>query len=168
MELNYKINERIDSKSVILISEEGHKHGVITRTEALQRANELSLDLIMVDEGENGIPICKIGDYGKLKYRLQKKNKGTHKQTTKEMNFNYNIAEHDLQVKHRKIREFIEDHHKVIYSMDLKGREKALLEDALKRFNDNLNTFIDVATWKEPSTSFFKNKARITSTLSPK
>lgn len=170
MGLNYQTNEQIRADKVILIDAEGNKKGVVAKYAALNEARENSLDLIMVGEGDNGIPICKLADYGKMKYKHDKKQKSQHihKQVTKEMRVNYNIDSHDLRTKHNKILDFLSKHNKVLYIMELKGRERQSLEDAKAKMEANLQEFNDIAMWKEPIISHVKNTIKIATTLSPK
>ena len=66
------INERISSKMVRVVSENGEMLGVLKLEEALNKAFELGVDLVEVSPNANP-PVCKIIDYGKFKYQLQKK-----------------------------------------------------------------------------------------------
>ena len=66
------INERISSKMVRVVSENGEMLGVLKIEEALNKAFELGVDLVEVSPNANP-PVCKIIDYGKFKYQLQKK-----------------------------------------------------------------------------------------------
>ena len=169
MEINYKVNSEIKANRVLLVTDEGEQKGIKTYQEAINLAREESLDLVQVSDGENGIPVCKILDYGKLKYRFNKKNKqNNHKQTTKEMKFNYNISEHDLEIKHKKIRGFIEKHCKIQYIVELKGREKSMVDEAFNRFVGHLDDFEEFASWKTPTIEYGNNRTRLVTTLIPK
>jgi translation initiation factor IF-3 len=54
-----------------LISLEGEQNGIVSLSEALEKAKNESLDLIEVDD-KNGMPVCRIADFGKMKYRFNK------------------------------------------------------------------------------------------------
>ena len=66
------INDRINAKSVRVISEKGEMVGVLETREAIKMAFDQGLDLVQVSPNASP-PVCKIIDYGKYKYQLQKK-----------------------------------------------------------------------------------------------
>ena len=66
------VNERIRAKTVRVISEKGDMLGVFNTNEAIQLAFEKGLDLVEVSPNASP-PVCKIIDYGKYKYQVQKK-----------------------------------------------------------------------------------------------
>lgn len=66
------VNERIRVREVRLIDENGEQLGIVSTSEALRLAREKELDLVEVS-GKSAPPVCKIMDYGKYKYQLQKK-----------------------------------------------------------------------------------------------
>ena len=143
-----KVNERIRAQKIILVSDDGENKGCINRLDALAMAQAKGVDLIQVSYPENDDPpVCKLMEYGKFKYWQSKKKKQKH-ESVKEIRISYRIAEHDLDVKHKKICEFLSDHHKVKYSMILKGREKYMKDEALSKFNEILKTFEGKAQWQ--------------------
>ena len=66
------INENISAKEVRLIGEDGKPVGIVLTSEALKIASEAGLDLVLIAE-DSEPPVCKILDYGKYKYEIQKK-----------------------------------------------------------------------------------------------
>ena len=66
------VNERIKSTSVRVISEKGDMLGVFDTHDAVKLAFDQGLDLVEVSPNANP-PVCKIIDYGKYKYQIQKK-----------------------------------------------------------------------------------------------
>ncbi len=102
--------------------------GVVSRQEALERAAEAGLDLVVVAAGADP-PVCKILDYGKYKYEEQKKKaEARKKQKTievKEVKMRPNIDDHDYDVKMRAMRRFLEEGDKVKVTMRFRGREMA-------------------------------------------
>jgi translation initiation factor IF-3 len=128
-------------------------HGNIALNGAMQLAQEYELDLVEVDAGSNGnLPVCKLIDYSKYKYKeekMNKKNKRQGVQVLKEIHFKYKTDKHDLQVKHKKIMEFLGKRYKVRYVLVLSGRELDKQEEARRIFLTNLETFRNLATWDE-------------------
>jgi translation initiation factor IF-3 len=144
------VNEKIRANQILLILPDGKVFGTVPRHIALQKAQEFELDLVEMDDANNGKVVCKIVDYGKLKYEETKRQKSNnhHNVVTKEMHVSYRIGEHDLNIKNRKVMEFLAKKHKVLYVMDLQGREKHLLDEAKNRFQMMCQYFQDVATWE--------------------
>ena len=68
------INRQIKAKEVQLIGENGEKYGVIPFEEAIDKAEEKGLDLVLVSPNANPI-VCKIMNYGKYKFEQAKKEK---------------------------------------------------------------------------------------------
>ncbi len=117
-----------------LIDEKGEQVGVVSRAEALRRAESAGLDLVEVAETAKP-PVCKILDYGKFKYQEQKRAaEARKKQTTivvKEIPLRPRTEDHDLQIKLRKAREFLEAGNKVKFNLRFRGREVMNQELAL-------------------------------------
>ena len=119
--------------------------GVVATEEALERAYGVNLDLVEVSPNADP-PVCKIIDFGKLKYEEQKKaNVARKRQKTidvKEIKLRPNIDTHDYEVKMRNARRFIDDGDKVKVTLRFRGREMAHQElgaQVLERVRDELN-----------------------------
>ncbi len=168
MKKEYKVNNQIKDKIIDLVQEGKGIEKSVDINDAIDISNELGLDLVEISPSKNGKnAICKILDYGKLKYKETKKHK-PHKQITKEIKFNISISEHDLKVKNKKVHEFLEKKYIVKYSMELKGyREKSLIEVAKKRMENYLKEFENKATWTPLNVSFGGNRIKILVVLSP-
>ena len=124
--------------------------GVVATEEALERAYGVNLDLVEVSPNA-GPPVCKIIDFGKLKYEEQKKaNVARKRQKTidvKEIKLRPNIDTHDYEVKMRNARRFIDDGDKVKVTLRFRGREMAYQElgaQVLERVRDELNEIAKV------------------------
>ena len=94
---------------------------------ALKQAEAAGLDLVEVAPNSRP-PVCKILDYGRFKYEQKKKTKGKPKSTSsvlKEVRVRPKIDVHDLEIKIRKAREFLEAGHKVQVTCLFRGREMA-------------------------------------------
>ena len=93
------INRQIRAKEVQLIGETGEKLGVVSFQDALSKAEDKNLDLVLVAPNSNP-PVCKIMNYGKYKFEQAKKEKEAKKKQkvleVKEIRVTPNIEEHDL------------------------------------------------------------------------
>ena len=94
---------------------------------AIDLAKSKGLDLIQVTERVEP-PVCKIANYGKYLYSLQKKEKKIKVVRTelKEIRIGFNISPHDIEIKSTQAEKFLKEGNKVKVSMVLKGREKAM------------------------------------------
>ena len=105
---------------------------------ALEAAAEVGLDLVEVSPNANP-PVCKIVDYGKLKYQEQKKKAEARKkqktQDVKEIKMRPNIDIHDYQVKTKAMTRFFEDGDKVKVTLRFRGREMAHQELGMRLLN---------------------------------
>ena len=114
-----------------MIAEKGQQLGVITLEEAIANAERVGLDLVEVSANTEP-PVCKIMDYGKYRYRQSKKLHDAKKSQTvihiKEIRLRPKTEEHDIQVKVKHIKKFLEKHDKVKISMMFRGREIAFTE----------------------------------------
>lgn len=121
-----RINREIRAKEVRLIDAEGNMIGVIPTRDALNMASNAQMDLIEVSPNAEP-PVCKIGDYGKIKYQQQKKaNVSKKKQKTvdiKEVKMTVNIGRGDFETKLKNAVKFLEKGNKVKFSIRFKGRE---------------------------------------------
>ena len=121
-----RTNEQITANEVRVISSSGKQLGIISIREALNHAEDEGYDLVEVSPDANP-PVCKIIDYGKLKYREQKsKKEAKKKQKTievKEIKMRPGIDTHDYKVKLKALSKFIGEGNKVKVSMRFRGRE---------------------------------------------
>ena len=121
------INEEIRDKEVRVIDTDGTMLGVMLIDEALNLAGEKKLDLVNISPNAKP-PVCKILDYGKYRYELQKKEKEAKKKqkTTqvKEIRLSTFIEDHDIQVKAKTASKFLQDGDKVKVSLRFRGRER--------------------------------------------
>ena len=138
------INDRINAKSVRVISEKGEMVGVLETREAIKMAFDQGLDLVQVSPNASP-PVCKIIDYGKYKYQLQKKQaEAKKKQKTfevKEVKLRPGIEDHDYEVKLKSIQRFLNEGDKVKITLRFKGREMAYHQrgmDVLKKLESEI------------------------------
>jgi translation initiation factor IF-3 len=140
----HRINEQITVSEVRLILDSGEQKGVIPIRKALEIAEEAGLDLVEVAP-EAKPPVCKLIDYGKLKYREQKKAAESRKKTVvqevKELRVRYSTDSNDLETKVRNAIRFLGEGDKVRFSMRFRGREsvyKELGEDIFNQIAEKL------------------------------
>ncbi len=152
----YRVNERITSPKVRVIGENSEQLGVMTRDQALQMARQNDVDLVEVAPNADP-PVCRLLDYGKLRYlyakREKESKKGQKSTELREVRFRPNIGVHDLDAKIRKVRELIvEDGAKVKITVRFRGREavhQQLGLSVLKKVADELKD--DVRLEKAPA-----------------
>ena len=123
-----KINDAIRAREVRLIDENGQNVGVVSKADAMARAEEAGLDLVEISPDAEP-PVCKILDFGKFKYQEQKKaaEARKHQKTVeiKEIKMRPGIDDHDYDVKMRAIKRFFEEGDKVKVTLRFRGREMA-------------------------------------------
>lgn len=136
-----KINKEIRSPEIRLIDSQGNMKGIVSTQEALRAAYYEDLDLIEISPNADP-PVCKIGDYGKMRYELMKKESEEKKKNkrlpSKEVKFNMGIAEHDYQVKINHIRKFIEYGNSVKVVCQARGRNKAHSKEYMPQFSEKI------------------------------
>lgn len=129
-----RVNQDIIASKVRLVGADGEMIGVVGRSEALKLAKDSHLDLVEVSPNAEP-PVCKIINYGKYKYEQQKKKAESKKKQkvieVKEIQLRPMIGAHDLEIKSRAIRRFIEEGNKVKIIMRFRGREMAHQEIGL-------------------------------------
>ena len=130
-----RVNEEIRVPQVRLIDQDGEMQGVLSTRDAILRAYAVGLDLLEISPNADP-PVCKILDFGKYKYEIQKKkNEARKKQKVveiKEIKVRPNIDENDYQVKLRAMKSFVEEGDKVKVTLRFRGREMAHQELGVK------------------------------------
>jgi translation initiation factor IF-3 len=142
------INNQIRAREVRLIDETGKQIGVVSLEEALRMAQERNLDLIQVTEKVEP-PVCKIGEYGKYLYSLQKKEKSAKAHTSEVKGVRIGIATsaHDIETKVNQAEKFLKKGDKVRIEMILRGRQKAfkdMAKEKISQFVESLNKKVPV------------------------
>ena len=122
------LNEAIRLPEVRCMDDDGNQYGIITSQEAQAKADELGLDLVLVVPDAKP-PVCKIMDYGKFKYQVEKKKKEAKKNQkkieVKEVKLSVKIADNDISYKIKHAIEFLEADKHVKFRVFLRGREMA-------------------------------------------
>jgi len=136
-----RINESIRALELRVLGPEGENFGVMSTKDALEKAQELGLDLIEVSAKAKP-PVAKIADYGKYKYETKKKDKEIKAKTvtseTKEAQVKIGTGENDMKIKANRIAGWLSQGHRVKVDLFLWGRYKYMefdfLKDRLERF----------------------------------
>ncbi len=121
-----RVNERIRAREVRLIDENGEMMGVMPPQRAFDIARDRNLDLVEVSPNANP-PVCKLMDFGRFKYEQAKKENEARKNqktiTLKDIRLSPRTDEHDIDVKTRKILEFLAEGDRVRVSIKFRGAE---------------------------------------------
>ena len=123
-----EINEQIRDKEIRLIGADGAQMGIMSPRDALKMAIDKDLDLVKVAPQAKP-PVCKILDYGKYRFEMQKKEKEAKKNQKvvelKEIRLSLNIDTNDFNTKVNQAAKFLQQGHKLKVSIRFRGREMA-------------------------------------------
>ena len=129
------LNEDIRANEVRCVGDDGTAYGVISKAEALNLANKMGLDLVLIAPDAKP-PVCKVMDYGKFRYQQEKKLKEAKKKQKsieiKEIKLSAKTAQNDLNYKIKHAQEFLNSGKHVKFRVFLKGREMATPEIGVK------------------------------------
>ncbi len=163
------VNEFIKVKRVMLIGASGEKMGEFLTLDAIKLANDQGLDLVEVASAGDGISICKMINYDKFKYekkkRQKKNNSGSIATTLKEMYLSPRTEEHDLNVKAKKVKEFLTDGNRVRVCVEFKGRDLAHINVGKEQCIKMFDKVSDISDIEEQPRMFGKH---MNMTLAPK
>jgi len=131
---NVLMNERIRAPQVQLITQDGENVGIVSREEALKSAERAGLDLVLLSpQGNEGVPVVKVMDFGKALYEKKKKQAEAKKHQkviqVKEIKIRPKIGEHDYLTKMKQAIQFLEDGKHVKFTLVFRGREAVLREE---------------------------------------
>ncbi len=126
MQTGPRTNEQIRAATVRVLDAEGQQIGVMPLEEAIKRAEEAGLDLVEVAASADP-PVCRIADVGRFKFEQEKRaresKRNQHISEVKEVRLRPRTDDHDLQVRVRAARRFLEQGHKVKVEVRFRGRE---------------------------------------------
>ena len=149
-----EINEQIRDSKVRLIDQNGDQIGVCDIEKALDLAHEQDLDLVKVSPNAKP-PVCRILDYGKYRYEMQKREKEAKKNQkiikVREMKMTPNIEENDMLVKADKVKEFLNNGDKVKISVRFRGREMGHTEKGVDVLEQFFKMIEDLAVIDKPA-----------------
>ena len=131
-----------------MVNEDNEQVGITPTTDAMRMARDAGLDLVEVSPNSDP-PVCRIMDYGKWKYQQRKKeqkNKSHAKQNElKEVRLRPGTDEHDVKIKTDRARHFLDDGHKVQFTILFRGRQMAHRDIGFRMFEDIADDFGDIA-----------------------
>ena len=143
-----RLNDEITADKIRLISEKGEQLGIVSLEAALEQTRESGLDLIEI--APNGRPpVCKMVDYGKLKYEKKKKQQQSKKKQhvikIKEIRLRPRIEEHDLMTKLNQGRKFLSNGAKLKVTLMFRGRELSRIDLGRNVMERVLEELADIA-----------------------
>ncbi|WP_053234714.1 translation initiation factor IF-3 [Sandaracinus amylolyticus] len=148
-----RTNHRIRVPEVRVIGAEGEMLGVLPTHEALRLAKEKELDLVEVNP-KGMPPVCKIMDFGKFKYEEKKKENEAKKRQIqvelKEVKLRPKTDDHDMDVKTRHVRRFLEEGNKVKVTCRFRGREITHPETAERQLIEIIEKTRDIGVIEQP------------------
>jgi translation initiation factor IF-3 len=145
------MNEQIRISPIRLIGDKGEQLGLVPTAQALEKAREAGLDLVEVAPDERP-PVCKILDYGKLRFEASQKG-GKNKvrqQKLKEIRVRPKTGDHDVQTKVNQARKFLQHHDKVQVIVLFRGREMQHIEEGRRVLDQVLEGLADVGKVERP------------------
>ena len=151
-----KVNGGIRVPNVRLIDQENNQVGIISRDEALNQAREVGLDLVEVAPSSDP-PVCRIMDYGKWLYQQKRKLRDAHKKhpkhasSLKEIRLRPETDKHDLEIKQKHAREFLEKGHKVQFTVFFRGRQMLHQDHGFDVLDEMAQALEDLAKIERPS-----------------
>ena len=142
------MNEAIEAVRVLLVMDTGEKRGIVDIDEALRLARAADLDLVEV-ANSGDIPVCKIVNFGKMRFEIQKKKAANKKrqktQEVKEIKMRPNIDTHDYIVKIKAMTRFFERGDKVKVTIRFRGRERMHMERGMNLMNRVKEDFLEIS-----------------------
>lgn len=149
---DFLVNEEIEFSKVQVVDSNGQKVGLMPTEKAIELAEEEGLDLVLVSPNPAN-PVCKILDYSKYKFEMNKKAKESKKKQkvieVKEVRLSPNIDKHDLEVKAKNANKFIDAGNKVKVTMRFRGRELNFIEQGKEIMSDFRELIVDAQVDKE-------------------
>lgn len=140
----YRLNYQITSPQLRLLDEEGKQIGIVSKLEALQKAKELSIDVVEIAPHASP-PVAKLIDYKKFRYQEAKKDRESRKNQrnvgVKEVRLRPFIGTHDFNTRLAQGKEFLDNGNQLRISCFFKGREITRKEfgfTVMRRFIESL------------------------------
>ena len=145
-------NHQIKFDTLRVIGSDRTALGVMSKNEALALADSENLDLILIVEKAEQ-PVARIVELNKYRYEQQKNEKEMAKKAraaridTKEIKFKPNIGEHDLLIKMKHAKDFLDNGNKVKITIQMRGRENSNSSEVFKHFKNAIETHLVNFRW---------------------
>ncbi len=153
MSKRFRKNDEISTSEVFLVKEEGEPIGKVSLEKALQIARTQDLDLVEVAPNAKP-PVCRVMDFGSFVFEQKKKEKAQKKAKKvtemKGVRFGIRISQHDLDVKLRASRKFLEKGHPVKATLQFRGREIVHDDLGYKKMEEFKQGLADISKVDQP------------------
>lgn len=147
------INENIRCKEMLVITDEGEKLGVLTKSKALIEAENRGLDLVLVSPDANP-PVAKMMDYSRFRFEQQKRLKEQRKKqktiSVQEIQLSPTIEKHDLETKAKKAMTILDKGNKIKITLRFYGRMIVHQDLGVEVINRFVESLAEVATVESP------------------
>ncbi|PLZ80232.1 translation initiation factor IF-3, partial [Fischerella thermalis WC217] len=137
------INSQIKSPQVLLIDHENNNRGLVDTREALELAQSVDLDLVVVSQDKD-TPVAKILNYGKLQYQKKKRQSQSARPTVKEVRFRPNVGAADYNLRISQATQWLSKGDSVKFAIRLRGREHQYRDQAGKLLDRIVNDLTSV------------------------
>jgi translation initiation factor IF-3 len=145
----YKINQYITAPELRIVGPDEKQIGVMKRDEAIFKARQMGLDLVLVADKAKP-PVARIIDFNKFKYQQQQKEKEGKKKTKavdqKEIRFTPFIAQKDFQTRINRIKDFLTDGHKIKITVKFTGRQITRKDFGFELLKKAANELVEFGT----------------------
>ena len=149
-----QLNEEIRDKELRVVTDDGEQLGIMSAADALKIAAQRNLDLVKIAPQAKP-PVCKIMDYGKYRFEMQKREKeakkNQHQIDIKEVQLSLNIDTHDLETKANHANKFLSKGNKVKVAIRFRGREMAHPEHGLVPMQNFAEACAEYGTVEKPA-----------------
>jgi len=143
------MNEQIRISPVRLIGAGGEQLGLVPTSQALEKAREAGLDLVEVAPDERP-PVCKILDYGKMRFENSQKPAKVQQQRVKEIRVRPKTGDHDIDTKVNQARKFLQHNDKVLVTVLFRGREMQHQQEGRRVLDAVLEKLADAGKVERP------------------
>jgi len=139
------VNYKIEARRVTLIDSQGNRVGEFLRDDAIKRAQDEGLDLVLVGGGD--MPTCKIMDYGRHLYQQKKRTKKnpSHSVKTKEIKIGFQSDNNYVDIKTAQAKKFLEKGNKVKVTIQFKGRQGAHIDMMINKCKEIYSNLSEVS-----------------------
>ncbi len=147
-----------------VVGPSGDQLGIMNKLDALKIAEDAGVDLVEISPNADP-PVVKVVDWGKYQYQKMKEQQKSRKHSKsgdlKQMRMGLKIGSNDLEIKLRKVREFLESGHKVKLMIFFRGREMAHRELGYEMMQRIIAMLEDVSIVEQPPQMMGRNLSTV-------